>query len=62
VTLQPAGKAKLAELRGISKRVEDTFLAPLDTEQRASLHKLLLDLTVYHDPRYGPGNGSRTKP
>src|SRR6185437_2857347 len=58
VTLLPAGKAKLAELCGISKRVEDKFLAPLDTEQRASLHRLLLDLTIYHDPRYGPGNGS----
>ena len=35
VTLQPAGKQKLAELRAISKGVEDEFLAPLDPEQRA---------------------------
>jgi MarR family transcriptional regulator, lower aerobic nicotinate degradation pathway regulator len=58
VTLQPAGKRKLGELRAISKRVEDVFLAPLDPEQRASLHELLLQLTVYHDPRYASGNGA----
>lgn len=52
VTLQPAGKQKLAELRAVSKRVEDEFLASLDPEQRASLHELLLQLTASHDPRY----------
>jgi MarR family transcriptional regulator, lower aerobic nicotinate degradation pathway regulator len=52
VTLQPAGKQKLAELRAISRQVEDEFLAPLGPEQRADLHKLLLELTVHHDPRY----------
>jgi DNA-binding MarR family transcriptional regulator len=52
VTLQPAGKEKLAELRAISKQVEDEFLAPLDAEQRATLHTLLLQLTAHHDPRY----------
>ena len=57
VTLLPAGKQQLAELRAISMRVEDTFLAPLDTKQRASLHALLLQLTAHHDPRYAPGNG-----
>jgi DNA-binding MarR family transcriptional regulator len=57
VTLLPAGKQQLAELRAISKRVEDEFLAPLDTEQRASLHALLLQLTVHHDPRYAPVAG-----
>ena len=57
VTLLPAGKQQLAELRTVSKRVEDEFLAPLDTEQRASLHALLLQLTVHHDPRYAPVTG-----
>src|SRR2546429_7102584 len=57
VTLQPAGKQQLAELRKISKGVEDKFLASLDAEQRASLHELLLQLTAHHDPRYAPGNG-----
>jgi len=57
VTLLPAGKQQLAELRAISKGVEDTFLSPLEPEQRASLHELLLQLTAHHDPRYAPGNG-----
>ena len=57
VTLLPAGKQQLAELRAISKRVEDEFLAPLDTEQRASLHLLLRQLAAHHDPRYAAGNG-----
>jgi len=57
VTLLPAGKQQLAELRAISKQVEDDFLAPLDPEQRKSLDALLLQLTVHHDPRYAPGNG-----
>ena len=57
MTLLPAGKRQLTELRAISKRVEDEFLAPLDPEQRASLHRLLLQLTAHHDPRYAPGNG-----
>jgi DNA-binding MarR family transcriptional regulator len=57
VTLQPAGKQKLAELRAISKSVEEEFLAPLDPEQRATLHQLLLQLAAHRDPRYAPGNG-----
>jgi MarR family transcriptional regulator, lower aerobic nicotinate degradation pathway regulator len=62
VTLLPAGKQQLAELRAISKGVEDKFLAPLEPEQRASLHELLLQLTAHHDPRYAPGNGAGLKP
>ena len=62
VTLLPAGKQQLAELRSISKGVEDQFLAPLEPEQRASLHELLLQLTAHHDPRYAPGNGAGLKP
>jgi DNA-binding MarR family transcriptional regulator len=58
VTLQPAGKKKLAELRAISKGVEEEFLAPLDAEQRETLHRLLLQLAAHRDPRYAPGNGS----
>jgi DNA-binding MarR family transcriptional regulator len=59
VTLQPAGKKKLGELRAISKGVEEEFLAPLDPEQRATLHQLLLQLAAHRDPRYAPGNGSK---
>jgi DNA-binding MarR family transcriptional regulator len=57
VTLLPAGKRKLAELRAISKGVEGKFLAPLDAKQRATLHQLLLQLAAHRDPRYAPGNG-----
>jgi DNA-binding MarR family transcriptional regulator len=62
VTLLPAGKQQLAELRAVSKGVEDKFLASLEPEQRASLHELLLQLTAHHDPRYAPGNGAGLKP
>jgi DNA-binding MarR family transcriptional regulator len=58
VTLQPAGKKKLAELRAISKGVEEEFLAPLDPEQRATLHQLLIQLAAHRDPRYAPGTGT----
>jgi MarR family transcriptional regulator, lower aerobic nicotinate degradation pathway regulator len=52
VSLKPAGEEKLAELRKISRRVEDEFFGPLDSEQRAALHDLLLELAAHHDPRY----------
>ena len=52
VSLRPEGKRKLAELRAISKRVENEFLSPLDPKQRAKLHELLLELAAHRDPRY----------
>jgi DNA-binding MarR family transcriptional regulator len=52
VSLTPAGKKKLAQLRKISKSVEDEFLATLDQEQREQLHRLLLQVAADHDPRY----------
>ena len=51
VSLTPVGKTTLGQLRTISKQVERDFLAPLDPEQRRTLHTLLLELTAYHDPR-----------
>jgi MarR family transcriptional regulator, lower aerobic nicotinate degradation pathway regulator len=51
VSLTPAGKKTLGQLRAIAKQVEAEFLAPLDAEQRQALHGLLLELTAYHDPR-----------
>jgi DNA-binding MarR family transcriptional regulator len=53
VSLTAVGKKKLAELRKISKSVEDELLASLDAEQRAQLHELLLEVAADHDPRYG---------
>jgi DNA-binding MarR family transcriptional regulator len=48
------GKRTLGQLRALSARLEDEFLAPLDAEQRASLHALLLELAERHEPRCAP--------
>jgi len=55
--LTAEGKTALTRLRAIAARVEDDFLAPLDADQRATLHALLLQLAAAHDDRYAP-NGS----
>jgi DNA-binding MarR family transcriptional regulator len=59
VSLLPAGKEKLAELRAIAKRVEEEFFAPLEPERREALHAVLLELAAHHDPRYGPATEAR---
>jgi DNA-binding MarR family transcriptional regulator len=51
VSLTTAGRSELRKLRAIAKRVEEQFLAPLDSDDRRTLHALLLELTAYHDPR-----------
>jgi DNA-binding MarR family transcriptional regulator len=53
VSITPAGKRKLVRLREIVNQLEDEFLAPLDSDQRATLHSLLLQLASHHDPRCG---------
>jgi DNA-binding MarR family transcriptional regulator len=52
VEVTPAGKLALAELRTIARALEKEFLAPLDADERRTLHTLLLRLASYHDPRY----------
>jgi MarR family transcriptional regulator, lower aerobic nicotinate degradation pathway regulator len=54
VSLKPAGKKKLEELRGISRSIEEEFLSGLDAGQRKQLHELLLQVAVHRDPRYRP--------
>lgn len=54
VRLTAGGARTLGKLRTCAKRVEDEFLAPLDTEQREQLHALLLVLAERHEPRCAP--------
>ena len=54
VRLTADGKRTLSRLRTLNKRLEDDFLAPLDAEQRESLHSLLLELAAKHEPRCAP--------
>lgn len=52
VTLTPAGKKQLASFRKIVRRAEDEFLAPLDDDERAALHDLLLRIAVHRDAHF----------
>jgi DNA-binding MarR family transcriptional regulator len=52
VSLTPAGKQTLTSLRAIVKQFEKEFFAPLDAEERETLHALLLQLASHHDARY----------
>jgi DNA-binding MarR family transcriptional regulator len=56
VRLTPAGKKTLTKLRALQASIEEDFLAPLDADERASLHSLLLRLAAHHDPRYANGH------
>jgi DNA-binding MarR family transcriptional regulator len=52
VTLTATGQRELAKLRAIVRQIEDDFLAPLDTESRTTLYRLLSRLASYHDNRF----------
>ena len=52
VTMTPDGKKALARLRTIVSRVDDEFLAPLELDERVTLHQILLKLAAAHDERY----------
>jgi DNA-binding MarR family transcriptional regulator len=52
VSLTTDGKRALGRLRDIVTRMDDEFFAPLDADQRETLHTLLLELASHHDVRY----------
>jgi DNA-binding MarR family transcriptional regulator len=52
VALTAAGRKQLAAFRKLVRKVEDEFLAPLDEDERAALHDLLLRLAVHRDTRF----------
>jgi DNA-binding MarR family transcriptional regulator len=52
VRLTPDGKRQLGRLRTIVKRIEETFLAPLDEDSRAGLHEALLSVACAYDCRF----------
>jgi MarR family transcriptional regulator, lower aerobic nicotinate degradation pathway regulator len=54
VRLTAGGKRMLGRLRALAERLENEFLAPLDTEQRETLHSLLHELATRHEPRCAP--------
>jgi DNA-binding MarR family transcriptional regulator len=60
VSLTPEGRKALTKLRTIAKRVEDDFFAPLDADERATLHALLLKLQAARDERYAPNGAPRS--
>jgi MarR family transcriptional regulator, lower aerobic nicotinate degradation pathway regulator len=51
VKLTPQGRSMLGKLRAVMRELEHQFLAPLDAEQRETLHVLLATLASHHDPR-----------
>jgi DNA-binding MarR family transcriptional regulator len=52
VKITEAGKETMARRRALLKRVENDFLAPLDSAERKQLHDLLLRLAAHHDARF----------
>ena len=58
VKLTPAGRRQLDEFRKLVAKIEDDFLAPLDEEERATLHDLLLRVAAHRDTRFVPAQTS----
>ena len=54
VRLTADGKRALAKLRALSRRLENDFLGPLDGDERAQLHALVLRLAQRHLPPCAP--------
>ncbi|WP_406312660.1 MarR family transcriptional regulator [Streptosporangium sp. NBC_01639] len=54
ITLTPAGGERLRELDEILAGVQDAIFAPLSSEERDQLTRLLARVLEYHDHRRGP--------
>ena len=54
VSLTPQGKRQLARFRTLVERIEEEILAPLDADDRAALHDVLVRLARHRDPRLLP--------
>lgn len=52
VSMTPAGKRQLASFRKLVRKIEDEFLGPLDDDDRATLHGLLLRVATARDSRF----------
>ncbi len=51
VSLTTEGRRDLVRLRSTMKRLREELLAPLDADERETLHTILMQLACYHDPR-----------
>jgi DNA-binding MarR family transcriptional regulator len=58
VRMTPAGKRTLVKLRALAHTLEDDLLEPLDAEERAQLHALMLRLAQRHLPPCAPPTAS----
>jgi len=52
VLLTEEGTRHLEHVRAIVKEIADAYLSPLDAEERATLHRLLLRVASHHDARF----------
>jgi len=50
VRITAAGKREHQRLRGVIRRLEDEFFAPLDPDARQTFHDLLVRLAAHNDP------------
>lgn len=50
VSITPAGKRELTRVRGVVKKLEDEFFAPLGEPKRAQLFAILGELAAQNDP------------